>query len=262
MGIFSTIGKLAPTVGSIIGQLFSGVSSDGGEVGVVRYSFTGVNPGLNADFRNKDGRCFLYNMAMDENAVVSIDVPRKGSLDSQTIAVKSGYNFDMSGLFRDCAENNVDTFGLTACKLETDVQLEAVGVKTACVTISASGFKIPTDGKPYKVGSYLQVVIEKDHIIVGTVEALKLPIVSISSLIVQGSNDLKSSVFDLDGKGKIAVPVPVACTFKEGDSVDVDIMCKLGEAGKIIDDSLSHPCMSITSPEEMAMLRSATVLNR
>lgn len=261
MGILSMIGKLAPTVGSILGQLFSGASSDGG-VQVVRYSFNGVNPGLNADFRNKDGHCVLYNLAPDENSIVSVDVPRKGTLDSQTIAIKSGYNFDMSQLFEDCAQNNVDTFGLTACKLETDVQLEAVGVKTACVTMSASGFKIPTDGKPYKVGSYLEVAIEGDTVFIGTREALKLPIVSIPSLVVQGSNDLKASVFDFDGLGKYAVPVPVACTFGEGDSVDVDIMCKLGEAGKIIDDSINHPCMSVTSAAEMALLQSATVLNQ
>lgn len=259
MGFLSTIGKLAPTVGSILGQLFSSFSNDN-EVQVVRYPFTGIRPGFNADFRKSGNRCVMYNMG-EEDDIVSIDVPRKGSLGSQTIAVKSGYNFDVSELFKDCAQNNVDTFGLTACTLEHNVTLETTNATTSCITLSASGYKIPTDGKPYKVGSYLEVVINGNSVVVGTRDANKLPIVSISSLVVQGSNDLKASVFSFDAKGQYAVPVPVSCTFAEGDSVDVDIVCRLGDAGKIVGDALQHPLMSKTTPEELALMRSATVLN-
>jgi hypothetical protein len=267
MSLLSSIGRIVPTVGSILGQLFTSIA-DKNQVSVVRFSFNvdpvagnDVEPGFNADFRLIGEHCYLCNRGKEDEGLF-IDVAEKGNMEGETVAVMSLDKFDVTPLFENCAENNVDNFGLTAFKVETNVPLASdANAMTTCATLSASGSKIPADGQIYKLGSYLKVNFEGSDVVISSKD-LQYPIITVRSLIVHGSSDLKASVYDFDGEGKAAVRIPVATSFNQNDTVDIDIVCKVGEAQKIFSECSKLKGMGKITADEEKLLKAAVVLNK
>lgn len=253
----SAIGTIAPTVGTIIGKLL-GVCEDNS---AILYQFhSEENGSCEASIVKKDGELILWNRSEDENAVVTLSLPKVGDLEPQTFTLEQDGIVPLEPIFRSCASHDSTRLMITASN-STGALTRGLNGAGERFHMCAAASDVHADGNtPTRMGSFLTVVCSSDKAIFTSANH---QIISISIANFQGRNDQRVKVMDIPAKPQdsgTAVEVIFPFPFPEGTTLDIDVEVEMGDLASILEEQKTWSNVSKMKLEESEQLKRIPVI--
>lgn len=254
----SAIGTIMPTVGTIIGKLLGVSSSDG----ALLYRFHNeANGSCEASIVKKNGHIVLWNRSEDENAVLTLSLPKVGTLEPQTFTLPQDGSIELDSIFQDCANHDSTKLMITASNSGGALASGIDGANEQ-FHICAAASDVRADGNTAtRLGSYLTVVCSPDRAIFTSANH---QIINISVANFQGRNDQRIKVMDIpavsDNSGTV-VEVDFPSTFPEGTTLDIDVEVEMGGLTNILEEQKAWCKIQKLSAEEINTLKNIPIIH-
>ncbi len=254
----SVLGTIVPTIGTVVGKLL-GVSNDDC---ALLYQFTNQDDtSCEASIVKKDGKIILWNRSENENGVITLSLPKVGTLEPQTFTLKQGQSIELDSLFRDCANHDSTKLMISASNNEEAIQ-KGVDNASEQFHICAAASDVCTDGNtPVRLGSYLTVVCSREKAIFTSANH---QIIHISVANFQGRNDQKIKLMDIPAAPQnsgTVVEVKFPSEFPEGTVLDIDVEVEMGGLTNIMEAQKSWCNIRSLNPDEITQLKSIPVIH-
>lgn len=253
----SAVGTIIPTVGSILGKMLGVSASDG----ALLYQFADTETdGCEACIVKRDGHIKLWNRSEDENALITLSLPRVGALEPQTVTLRSGESVEMDSFFADCANHDSTKIMLTASN-STEAVKRGINGAGEQFHICAAASDVKADGNtPVRLGSYLTVVCSGDRAIFTSTNH---QIINFDVANFQGRNDQRIKVMDIPAvkqDGGTVVEVQFPSPFPAGTVLDIDVEVEMGGLSNILAEQRKWCTVQRVDEEEAKVLRSIPII--
>lgn len=230
--------------------------------GLPLYKFPGTDEseGCEACFTRMNGKIVLWNRSMDENAVVSLSVPKVGALQPQTIVIPQNGTLEMDQIFEDCA--NYDSTKLMVSAMNsTPAVRQGLAAASDLFHICAAASDVPADGNTaVRLGSYLTVVCSPDKAVF---TGANRSIHQITAVHFQGRNDQKLRLLDIPATptdSGTVVEVVFPSPFPDGTVLDIDAEADIGGLADVLKAQTAWCRISYPNAEEIRQLNSKPII--
>lgn len=258
MGLESVV-SIIPTIGNILSGLLGGLFTEGQDGVKRKYSLRlGDSLKDELDFYVEDGDVLMRNRTKEN---VCLAFPAQNGHGPETITVKSCGILPLSKRFEGCAENDINSFEVTAGTPK--LSHEGLAGSENVLTVTASGTATIGDPKPRFVGAYTSVLVgEKDITIEqidgnGTGEVVNLFLESVS-----GSEGFRTQNQLLDSKNRVSIPLPLTLIAGEDVHVGVTISYVPLNHKEYMEENDRKYGIRMATDQEMEALDNAICVNR
>lgn len=246
MGLESII-SIIPTVGNIIGQLLGQIFQGNAGGQNYRYSISlGASPVDEIDFKVEGKDIVMANRTADE---VCLSFPAQNGYTGETILVPSCTKLPVSDIFKNCAQNDVNTFNLTAGV--SPFASNDLGANQKAISLSSSGM-VEIGGSAKQLGSYISAKITKKGIEFQLPSIFTLEeVVYLNVAPAEGNEAFHTSNYIPETKGQ-SVVIPLSLLLVEGKQAEVSVTlsCISENHSRLIEDCCNkYGIVSMTENE-------------
>lgn len=213
--------SLIPTIGSVVGSLLEEIFTEGKNVPMRKLTYrlgSAASLSNEIDVVNENGKLSLRNRTQDN---LCVSFPAMNGNDPETIIVPSCNSLPLNDRFNVCAQNDVDTFEITALECDNALKKARFGSENV-LTISAGGMVTVGNETPEYIGTYTNVLLTQSDVTITQIDGGdKGEIVNIyiqptsSSATFVAHNAVMN-----DGK---SVTLPHSLAIKDGEKVHVSV---------------------------------------
>ena len=226
------------------------------------YKFPGAeeSEGCEACFTRMHGKIVLWNRSVDENAVISLSIPKVGGLQPQTIIIPQNGTLEMEQIFQDCA--NYDSTRLMVSAMNsTPAVKQGLAAASDLFHICAAASDVPADGNTaVRLGSYLTVVCSPDKAVFTGVNR---KIQQMTTVHFQGRNDQRLRLLDIPAhptdSGSV-VEVAFPSPFPNGTVLDIDVEADIGGLADVLKEQTAWCKINYPNAEEIRQLNSKPII--